>query len=134
MGEVCAGECGFEWLEGGGWVEGRFGEGGDGFSPGFAEVAPVGVMGDDQGDLLNAAHVLESGFAGDGFEPGGEALVVDEAVDVIAGGEGVRVVFGLVLRDAGVELRGYSYVEATAFAGQDVDVACLVHGGSVYGG
>jgi hypothetical protein len=56
-----------------------------------------------------------------------ESFVVDELVDLIAGGVGFGVLVGLVLMDSVGEIVGYAGVEFLEAAGEDVDVVGLGH-------
>jgi hypothetical protein len=51
-----------------------------------------------------------------------EALVVDESLDVLAGGETVGKEFLFVLTDALFEFGGYADVKPFGVAGEDVNV------------
>jgi hypothetical protein len=107
---------------------GVFGVGLEGFAPFGAEVLPGGVQSDDKADFLDARPSFQLLLAGDGLEDQGVALVVDEFIDVIAGGETAGVFVGFVLADADFEVGGDADVEVLEAAGEDVDVGLLGHG------
>ena len=105
---------------------------GDGGAPVQAQVAPGGVVGDDESDFLQARPRLEFCFAGEGVVDVAEALDVDKAVDAVAGGEGIAVGGGFVGGDALLEVAGDADVEVLVRAGENVDgVGVVGHWASV---
>jgi hypothetical protein len=111
------------------WTQPRFVERLDGLAPFGGEVAPRSGVLEDERDLLHAQPALQLFFPRDCIADVLEALEVDEAVDLVTGGEGGWIGGGFVGGDACSEVVGYSDVEATGSAGEDVDVVLVVtHG------
>ena len=92
----------------------------------MAEVEPGWVLRDDEGDLLYAEPAFDLFFTGDGLLDELEAFEVDEAVNFVAGSEGLWVGCGLVFADADFKVAGYAGVEVVEGVGENVDVLVVI--------
>ncbi len=87
----------------------------------LGEVAPGGVGGADEFFLFFAGPAFEAFFPGDGVRGGGEGFAVDEAVEVILGGEAFGVAFVAMFEETAVDVVGDANVEDHRVVGEDVD-------------
>jgi hypothetical protein len=89
------------------------------------KIFPGWVVGFDEPDFFFAREVFQILFAGYGVVSILEALVIDEAVGFVSGGETAGFACA-VLGDAVQEIIGDSDVECAGSAGEDVDVILVV--------
>lgn len=88
------------------------------------QVLPLRIVPLDHLDLPGALEAFDGVFSSGGVSDVFEVFELDEAGEVVAGGEALGVGFGFVLGDAGLDVGGVADVECAAFVvGHDVEVA-----------